>query len=461
MPECAAATAGGNRLLILARQDCLGRCQGYYNGMRVLPVDALTDNADARPSETSTAVSGGRHARFALACAVGLVVASGLAGAAHAVPEASEARAWRHPDYTRLVIELSEQVEFSIFTLAEPRRMVVDFPELDFRLPPRPFGDGTVGVIATMRYGLFEPGVSRLVLDLARPARVRDSFLMPPSEGKPYRFVLDLEETDAADFAAAAQANPPPRPVPGPVIEPPAATVAPRSDGKRVIVVDAGHGGVDPGAISASGLYEKQIALVAARELAERLQATGRYQVVMTRDRDIFLSLRSRVSVARRAGADLFVSLHADSIADKGVRGSHVYSLSKTASDAAAAALAAAENKSDVIAGLDLAEYTPEVHTILLDLSQRETNNTSAEVASRLVDELQRNGIRSPNRAHRQAGFAVLKAPDVPSVLVELGYLSNRGDEELLATGGGRAKIIDAIVRAVDRHFATRTAESH
>jgi N-acetylmuramoyl-L-alanine amidase len=410
-------------------------------------VKVLTRIADAGPRLACLA-----------ALAAGLVSAA-PASIAETAAEVTEARAWKHPTYTRLVLEMSAAVDFSIFTLVAPDRLVVDFPELDFRLPPTPLGGRPVGAIKTMRYGLFEPGTSRLVLDLAQPARVKRSFLIPPAEGMPHRFVLDLEETDAAAFARAARTTAPAA-VPAPASEPPAATVPRRADGKHVVVVDAGHGGVDPGAISAAGHYEKHIALAAARELAARLEATGRYHVVMTRDRDIFLRLRDRVAIARRAGAELFLSLHADSIADASVRGSHVYSLSKTASDAEAAALAASENKSDVIAGLDLAEYTPEVHSILLDLSQRETNNSSAEMANRLVDEFKHTNGHALNRLHRQAGFAVLKAPDVPSVLIELGFLSNRDDEALLATAEGRARIIEAIVHAVDRHFAPRTAAS-
>jgi N-acetylmuramoyl-L-alanine amidase len=312
-----------------------------------------------------------------------------------------------------------------------------------------------------MRTGLFEPGTSRMVLDLGRPALVRKAFLMPPSEGKPHRFVLDLEPAEEAAFVEQVRRSAPHPPAPPPDIEPPAAAVPPRPDGRHVIVIDPGHGGVDPGAIGASGVYEKDIALAAAGQLAARLSASGRYHVELTRDRDIFLPLRRRVAIAHLSGAELFLSLHADSMANAKVRGSHVYSLSKNASDAEAAALAAKENKSDIIAGLDLAGYSPEVNTILLDLSQRETNNTSAEIAGRMVDEFRRSGIHALGRPHRQAGFAVLKAPDVPSVLIEMGFLSNRADEAMLASEPARAPLIDAIVRAVDRYFETRTAGSY
>ena len=201
------------------------------------------------------------------------------------------------------------------------------------------------------------------------------------------------------------------------------------------------------------------MALEAARELAERL-AARRYRVVLTRDRDLFVGLRDRVAIARDAGADLFLSIHADSMENSRIRGSHVYSLSQTASDAEAEALAAKENKSDIIAGLDLADYSADVNTILLDLSQRETNNLSATLAGMIVESFSRRGIRSISRPHRQAGFAVLKAPDVPSVLVELGFLSNREDERTLLMREGRKPIVDAVVEAVDRYFSALAVAS-
>ena len=392
-------------------------------------------------------------ARRGVAMAMAAVALCAAATAAEP-PTVSAVRAWEHPTHTRLVIEVSASIEYSLFTLNNPRRLVIDFPELAFALPMVPLGTGPVGVVGAMRFGLFEPGHSRVVLDLAVPARVKASFLLPPADGKPYRFVLDLKPTDEASFAAAAR-----RPAAAPrlaVLAPPAATPPRRADGKHVVVIDAGHGGVDPGAIGASGVYEKTIALAAAKQLAELLRATGRYHVQLTRQGDRFIRLRQRVRMARDAGADMFLSLHADSIADSRVRGSHVYTLSKTASDAEGAALAARENKADIIAGL--AEYSPVVNTILLDLSQRETNNRSAEVAERVVEEFRRAGVHSLGRPHRQAGFAVLKAPDVPSVLVELGFLSNSVDEAMLSDAAARRPLIEALVRAVDRHFDFRTA---
>ncbi len=381
-------------------------------------------------------------------------------GEALANPKVTTARVGDHPTHTRLVLEMDGPFTFSYFTLVDPERLVVDFPELDFDLARNPLAREAIGAIGAMRYGLFKPGNSRIVLDLIGPSKVVKAFTMPPVDSYGYRFVLDLARTSQEDFIEQARLTKPKQPTPAPVIETPAATVPQRSDGKRVIAIDAGHGGVDPGAVGAGGTYEKSITLAAALQLADRLRETGRYHVVLTRDSDIFLPLRKRVALARNAGAELFLSLHADSIGNTKVRGSHVYSLSKTASDAEAAALAAKENKADVIAGLNLAEYSSDVHTILLDLSQRETNNTSIEMADRLVAGFRKNGVQSLNRPHRQAGFAVLKAPDVPSVLIELGFLSNKEDEAMLLKAKGRAPIIAAIVSAVDKHFATQTVQN-
>jgi N-acetylmuramoyl-L-alanine amidase len=219
-----------------------------------------------------------------------------------------------------------------------------------------------------------------------------------------------------------------------------------------VIVIDPGHGGDDPGAIGVSGTYEKNITLAAARDVRNELQRLGGYRVVLTRERDKFIRLRDRVAFGRDAGADLFVSLHADTMPNRQVRGASVYTLSETASDAEAAALAVQENKADLIAGVDLTQETSEVANILIDLAQRETMNRSAQFAALLVDELRRE-TRLLRNTHRFAGFAVLKAPDVPSVLVELGFLSNRRDEKMLRTKAYRQKLAAAIARGIDRYL--------
>ncbi|MBU2091250.1 MAG: N-acetylmuramoyl-L-alanine amidase, partial [Alphaproteobacteria bacterium] len=229
--------------------------------------------------------------------------------------------------------------------------------------------------------------------------------------------------------------------------------------GKRVVIIDPGHGGVDPGAIGVSGVYEKDLTLAMAKQLQDVLRRTGKYHVVLTRDRDIFLRLRERIAIARREGAELFLSLHADAIKNKDLRGLSVYSLSETASDSEAEALAQKENKADLIAGIDLSTESAEVTNILINLAQRETMNDSARFASMLLKELDPVTplLRS---SHRFAGFAVLKAPDVPSVLVEMGFLSNRTDEANLRNRAYRDKMSQAIAKGINAFFAFKDSVS-
>jgi N-acetylmuramoyl-L-alanine amidase len=252
--------------------------------------------------------------------------------------------------------------------------------------------------------------------------------------------------------------------VPQVAAAPPAASVparrgtTQRPPGKRVVVIDPGHGGQDPGAIGASGTYEKTVTLQVSRDLKRQLEATGRYRVHLTRDRDVFLRLRERVQKARDWKAELFISVHADSIGTSDLRGASIYTLSDTASDAEAAALAARENRADIIAGVDLSQESRDVANILIDLAQRETMNRSASFASVLVRELGREIRLQAVRPHRFAGFAVLKAPDVPAVLLELGYLSNLQDETLLKQPAHRRRVAVGVQRAVDAFFAPSAA---
>jgi N-acetylmuramoyl-L-alanine amidase len=247
-----------------------------------------------------------------------------------------------------------------------------------------------------------------------------------------------------ARVAASTLAFAPPKP------RPPMAGASPAA--QWVVAIDAGHGGQDPGAISLNGVYEKQITLAMARTLREQLKTLHRYKIVLTRNDDRFIRLRDRIAIARAAGADLFISLHADTVQSSTVRGLSVYTLSERASDAEAAALAERENKVDLIGGIKLAGETSEVTNILIDLIQRETMNDSVQVASMLVSELNKETLLLP-RTHRFAGFAVLKAPDVPSVLIELGYLSHPADEHLLLSPEHRRKLAQGIARAIDGYF--------
>ena len=224
---------------------------------------------------------------------------------------------------------------------------------------------------------------------------------------------------------------------------------------RPVIVIDAGHGGVDPGAISRSGIYEKTLALSYAKELKRQIEASGRYRVQMTRESDVFIRLRDRVAYAQDSGAGLFISLHANTHRKRDLRGAAVYTLSEKASDAEAAALAAKENKADAIAGIDLSDQPEVVSKILIDLAQRETMNQSKKFANTLVNQLRTAGSVLRN-THRSAGFAVLKSPIVPSVLVEVGYLSNKAEEKLLRSEAHRRKVSRAILMAIDGYFEAR-----
>lgn len=229
---------------------------------------------------------------------------------------------------------------------------------------------------------------------------------------------------------------------------------APRRMDRPVIVLDPGHGGVDPGAIGIGGTHEKDITLAMAREIRRQLEATGKYRVFLTRDQDVFIRLRDRIAIARQQSADLFISIHADSMGNRETRGASIYTLSENASDSEAAALAARENRADIIAGVDLSRESRDVTSILIDLAQRETSNHSISLARSLVQEMGREVQLLPVNPHRFAGFAVLRAPDVPSALIELGYLSNAQDEGQLNKPQYRQRVASGIVRSIDAYFA-------
>lgn len=363
-------------------------------------------------------------------------------------------RIGKHESKTRVVLDLSDRVKFEAFVLLDPYRVVINLPEVEWSLPARP--PRMRGVVSAFRYGLFDQRTSRIVLDVRVPVKVKNAFVLPPRGGRGYRLVIDLVKASRAEVLNA-QRRSPPRQVAKNSTPVPVARPKKEKASKIVIVVDPGHGGIDPGTIGPRGTWEKHIALSYARELRRKLRASGRYRVVLTRNRDVFLPLRRRIAIARAKGADLFLSLHADSIANPALRGAHVYTLSEEASDAEAAALAAKENKSDLIAGVDLSGQSDDVTNILIDLAQRETMNQSAIFARMLIAELRRT-TKVIRKSHRFAGFAVLKAPDVPSVLVELGYLSNPTEERLLRQPKHRARVARAIVRGIDRYFARQEA---
>ena len=361
-------------------------------------------------------------------------------------------------EQTRLAFELSDPLDVRVYTLTNPNRVVIDMPDVLWRAgnDARPSGRRAV---KSYRYGQFRRGNFRFVVDLNTPVKVEAPQIVPPEEGFGFRLMVDLTPSTRAAFAAAAgwpkgqggnldvaTATAPP---------PSSAPARSGSDPKWLVVIDAGHGGIDPGTLGRNGTKEKDVVLGVARELRNALEATGRYRVQLTRDGDVFIPLRGRVNIARAAQADLFVSLHADSNDHRDIRGASVYTLAEDASDREAASLAEKENMSDVIAGVDLTGENSPVASILIDLAQRDTLNRSVRFAERVLATLPRATLVRPTSPHRSADFAVLKAPDIPATLIELGYLSNSSDEAEMARPGWRLRVATSLVAAIDGHFAT------
>ena len=373
---------------------------------------------------------------------------------------ATDARLGGDGTRTRFILDLSRTIELTAFTLADPYRVVVDLPQIAFQLPGKA-GESGRGLIKAFRFGLVMPGGSRIVLDSTGPVRIDKAFVLDPIDGQPARLVLDLVAVDRDTFLRNLALENKPRRQPEARKsdrEPPTGSVG---DDRPVVVLDPGHGGLDTGSTAASGEAEKAIVLEFAHQLREKLEKSSKYRVVMTRTDDSFVTLSDRVRVARSNRAALFVSIHADALGrrDSETRGATVYTLSETASDTEAARLAEAENKADVIAGVDLSAEPDEVADILIDLAQRETKTFSAQFARTLVGEL-KTAARMHKHPLKSAGFKVLKAPDVPSVLVELGYLSSPHDLKQMTSETWRQRATDSIVQAVNGFFATRFAGS-
>ncbi|WP_348272650.1 N-acetylmuramoyl-L-alanine amidase [Pannonibacter tanglangensis] len=375
------------------------------------------------------------------------------------VAAATDARIAGDDVRTRFILDLDAPVTFTVSKLADPYRLIIDLPSMDFRLPPLAGREGR-GLIKAWRYGSFAPGKSRIVLDVREPVDLDKSFVLPAVEDQPARLVLDLVKSNHAAFMAAVEATRQ-APVPMPAI--PSAPKGDRLDSggktKPVIVLDPGHGGIDTGAVGVHGTLEKAVVMDFTSVLRRKLEASGRYSVHLTRETDIFVPLRKRALMARGLKADLFISIHADSVRSGKdvVRGATVYTLSDKASDDVAAQIAESENLSDVIAGVELSEEPAEVTDILIDLARRETKVFSIHFARTLVEEL-RSAVRLINNPHRSAGFVVLKAHDVPSVLIELGYLSNEHDEKLLISEEWRERTATAVAEAIDTFFQPRFA---
>lgn len=382
-------------------------------------------------------------------------------GARAAAPVIIGVRIGEHQDRTRFVVEMSDPVAMRTFTLSNPNRVIIDMPLVQWHLeaPPRPAGNG---IVRSYRYGLFRSGNSRFVIDLNSPVSVSNALVVPPGGGYGYRVVVDLFPTSQTKFDAAAGWPPDlrAREEAAALLAslPPAQATAPTAGEKHVIVIDAGHGGIDSGTNGVNGLQEKDVVLDEAQRLGRILAARRDYIVHLTRESDVYIPLKERVSIARNWRADLFVSLHADSNPDPAVTGLSIYTLSERGSDAEAAALARKENQSDVIAGVDLGGGNSTVAPILIDLAQRDTMNRSSRFAEGAVPVLAHATAILPKQPHRSAAFVVLKAPDVPSVLIELGYLSNSDDADEMNNAHWRDRVAQALAGAIDRYFGPATA---
>ncbi len=318
-----------------------------------------------------------------------------------------------------ITLNVGDVGSYKAFFLSKPERLVVDVPFSSLPSIPQPQDSALIGAA---RVGRFNATTLRVVFELKTKCTLVDKAL----------------QSGELSLTLAAERNAPPPPPP-----------------KPLVIIDPGHGGDDPGAIGPKDSQEKDIVLTFSKALEEALLKSGKYRVQLTRESDVFVPLRERVAFARKAGGTIFISIHADSAPKNSARGLSVYTLSEKASDAEAEALADRENKSDMIGGMDLSNEREDVADILISLAQRDTRNQSALLADMLVISLGKQ-VRVLNNTHRFAGFAVLKAPDIPSVLVETGFISNPAEEKLLKTKQYREKLVRGLVEGIDRFFAKR-----
>lgn len=355
-------------------------------------------------------------------------------------------------DKTRLSFSLSAPVAATAHPVAGPNRIIVDLPEVAFRIDPSTGRVSAAGLVKSYRFGHFAPGRSRVVIDLAKPAKILRAVSEPAPDGA--RLVIELAATDPTSFVAAAieYARAAPK-----APEPPPVAVKPADEAsdKPVVAIDPGHGGVDMGATGRHGEQEKAIVFEFARALQAKIEAGGRLRAVMTRSEDVFVSLSERVRFARAHNASLFLSIHADTLAEPHVEGATVYTLSAKASDAEAAKIAEKENFADQAAGLEHKEDAEEIGDILLDLARRETRAYSRRFSQALITRWKEAGSLNKNPS-RSAGFVVLKAYDVPSVLLELGYLSSEKDLSRLTSPEWRAQAAEKTAQAIEAFFAER-----
>lgn len=410
---------------------------------------------------------------------------------------------------SRVAIDVSPKTEPTVFQLTKPNRLVVDFANSAFTQNALKKKFSPLGLINGIRQGK-QQKTARIVIDLPKKNIYYKYFLTPSDNPRKWRFVVDIslsagkkkqnstdtktsskktatkkttttktnatkttpaktttqKDAPSAKSSAKTSQNDAPKATsrttttqasassePAPTVKPKKSVLSPLKpiSGKKKIMLDPGHGGKDPGAISRSGKYEKDLTLKMALELRPILEKRG-FQVFMTRDKDVALALRQRVKKAHAAQVDLFISIHADSAKNKNSRGLSIYTISEKASDKEAAALAERENKADIILGMDLSDYRSDISDILIDLAKRDTMDKSAIYAKLVIRAMQKQIKLVPN-AHRFAGFAVLKSPNIPSVLLEMGYLSNKQEEKLLQKSSYRKKLAESLADAVEQYF--------
>jgi N-acetylmuramoyl-L-alanine amidase len=346
-------------------------------------------------------------------------------------------RLWAGPDGTRVVFDLSGPARYTVNTVRSPDRVVIDIPNARLAKSERELPDGQ-GFVKQLRIGRPKSGALQVVVDLSSAATA-DSFAVGPSGDYGHRLVVDLGKPGAAQSSAGSA--------------PVAVKSVPVAARDIVIAVDAGHGGNDPGSIGKRGTYEKDVTLAIARRLKERIDKEPGMRAVLTRDGDYFVVHRDRMARARKQQADMFISVHADAVLDRSVTGSSVYTLSmRGASDESARWLAHRENSSDLVGGVSLEDRDSVLASVLLDLSQGASMTASADAAARVLQELDRVGVVR-RHAVQNAGFLVLKSPDIPSMLVETAFISNPGEELKLTDAAYQTKLADAIQAGVRGYF--------
>ena len=351
----------------------------------------------------------------------------------------SNIRTGKQTDGVRIVFDGTERFQYDAFLLDKPNRLVIDLKNAAIKGSPKVPASA---LVSAFRIGDLPGGKGkRLVFELKGNANIKRKFALEPAAGQSnWRLVIDLTQQGTSQVQPTSKARA-------------SQVYTPNPKRKKIVVLDPGHGGKDPGAIGRSyKTYEKNITLAMGKQLKSQLEAAG-FTVFMTRSTDIFIPLRKRVAIARSYHADLFISLHADSAPNRNAQGLSIYALSETASDREAAALAERENKADIIDGMDFSDNSPEINDVLISLSQNDSRNKSSKFATYVVNEM-RKQVKLVNNAHKFAGFAVLKAPDIPSVLIELGYVSNYTEEKYLRDPSYRKKLGASITKAVKQYFA-------